>query len=59
LVQSFSKLSPKEIQEITSNFDLFFLDESHHLVADTILKVCKNVKSKRFYGLTATPEKQD
>lgn len=59
LVQSFSKLKPKEIQDITSTFDLFFLDESHHVIADTILKVCKNVKSKRFYWLTATPEKQN
>lgn len=59
LVQSFSKLSDEEIQEITKNFDLFFIDETHHLVAETFIKVAKNIKSKRVYGLTATPYKKD
>ena len=59
LMQSFWKLKETQIQDITSNFDLFFIDESHHLVANTLLKIWKNVKSKRFYWLTATPDKKD
>lgn len=59
LMQSFWKLSEEKIQEITANYDLFFIDETHHLVANTLLKIGKNVKSKRFYGLTATPYKRE
>lgn len=59
LMQSFWKLKEREIQEITNDFDLFFIDEAHHLIANTLLKIWKNVKSKRFYWLTATPDKKD
>ena len=59
LMQSFWKLEEEKIQEITSWFDLFFIDEAHHLVANTLIKIWKNVKSKRFYWLTATPDKKD
>lgn len=59
LMQSFGKLSEQKIQEITSEFDLFFIDETHHLVAKTFLKIGRNVCSRRFYGLTATPNKKE
>jgi len=59
LMQSFWKLDEEEIQEITSKFDLFFIDEAHHLVAATLFKIWKNVKSRRFYWLTATPDKKN
>jgi len=36
-----------------------FLDEAHHLVANTLFKIAKNTRCKRFYGLTATPGKKD
>lgn len=58
LMQSFWKLSEEKIREITSQFDLFFIDETHHLVANTLMKIWRNVMSKRFYGLTATPYKK-
>jgi len=39
LMQSFWKLSEEKIREITSQFDLFFIDETHHLVANTLMKI--------------------
>ena len=57
LMQSLWKLSEEQIKKLTSNFDLVFLDECHHLTAKTLLKITLNISSKYVYGLTATPKK--
>lgn len=34
---------------------LVFVDESHHLAADTIQEIVREIPSKMFYGVSATP----
>ena len=59
LMQSFWKMTPSEIQKVTGQYDLFMIDEAHHLTAATFFKIASNTKSERLYWLTATPDKSE
>lgn len=48
-----------EINEITKNYGMIIIDECHHLAAFTYEKATNNINSKYFYGVTATPDRED
>jgi len=59
LIQTISMLSDKEIQEMTSKFWIVFIDECHHVPAESFLNFSKNVKSPFLFWATATLERVD
>lgn len=59
LIQTISQLSDKEIQEITNKFGIVFIDECHHVPAESFLNFSKNVKSPFFFWATATLKRLD
>ena len=59
-VATFQSLSKKDdIEELVRNYGLIIVDECHHVAAFSFEKVLKAVRSKRVYGLTATPTRKD
>lgn len=57
-VQTLSRLTPEEQEELFNEFGMVILDEMHHCASPTF-EVVSHFKSRYKLGLTATPERSD
>jgi len=58
LVQTLIR-SPEKLREISNDFGILILDETHHAPATTFTEVVKQFNPYYLYGLTATPMRRD
>jgi len=59
MIQTLSKLSPKDWEGIKNRFEIMLGDEAHHFGAESYTKIMKNINAKYRLGLTATPKRKD
>ena len=58
LVQTLVR-SPEKLREISDDFGIVVVDETHHCPSATFTKVVNNLNPYYMYGLTATPNRRD
>jgi len=58
LVQTLIR-SPEKLKEISNDFGIVIVDETHHIAAVTFTEVVRQFNPYYLYGLTATPTRRD
>lgn len=49
----------EDLEAILDEYGLILVDECHRAASDTFTHILRNARSKRIYGLSATPNRQD
>ncbi len=58
MVQSLTRLSEDDLNNLTNKFGMIIVDECHHLPAKSFRNIISKFKSFYLYGLTATPKRK-
>lgn len=58
MVQSLTRLSEADLNNLTDKFGMIIVDECHHLPAKSFRNIISKFKSFYIYGLTATPKRK-